>query len=89
MHELLENGGDSMTFAEAIRKRINNLLKEKNMTIWRLYRSSGISKSTIYNFMSGYTQIMNLNNLQCVAEGFGLSVKEFFNDSLFDENLED
>lgn len=78
-----------MSFAEAVRKRIHNLLKERNMTIWQLYKASGISKSTLYNFMSGYTKIMNLTNVHCIVDGFGLSIREFFNDPLFSENLED
>lgn len=78
-----------MSFADAIRKRINNLLKERNMTVWALYKASGIPKSTLYNFMSSYTKMFEFNNIHYIAEGFGISVREFFDDPLFDENLED
>lgn len=72
-----------MQLSDAIRKRIKNLLKLNNMNIWKLYKATGVSASTLSYFMSGKRELINLKTLLHICEGFGITLKEFFDDPLF------
>lgn len=72
-----------MQLSDAIRKRINNLLKINNMNIWKLYKATGVSASTLSYFMSGKRELINLKTLLHICEGFEISLKDFFDDPLF------
>ena len=74
-----------MKLSEAIRKRIKFYLKDKNMNVWNLCKMSGIPCSTISTFMSGKTELLKLDTLLHICEGFNITLKEFFDDSLFYE----
>lgn len=73
-----------MKLSDAIRKRIQYYLKEKNMNIWNLCKMSGIPCSTISTFMSGKTELIKLDTLLHICEGFRITLGEFFMDSMFD-----
>ena len=74
-----------MKLSEAIRKRIKLYLKDKNMNVWNLCKMSGIPCSTISTFMSGKTELLKLDTLLHICEGFNITLKDFFDDPLFDE----
>lgn len=74
-----------MLFSDAIRKRINYYLKNNNMSIWKLYKASGIPKSTLCALMKENAGIPKLDTLLHICEGLGITIKEFFNDSIFDD----
>lgn len=76
-----------MLLSTAIRKRINNLLKQNNMNIWKLYKATGVPASTLSYFMNGKRELINLKTLLHICEGFNIELKEFFDDPLF-ENVE-
>ena len=67
-----------MKLSDAIRKRIKYYLKEKNMNIWKLCKMSGIPCSTISTFMSGKTELLKIDTLLHICEGFGITLGEFF-----------
>lgn len=48
---------------------------------------SGIPCSTISTFMSGKTELLKLDTLLHICEGFNITLKEFFDDSSFDEAI--
>ena len=76
-----------MKLSEAIRKRIKFYLNDKNMKVWNLCKMSGIPCSTISTFMSGKTELLKLDTLLHICEGFNITLKEFFDDSSFDEAI--
>ncbi len=76
-----------MKLSEAIRKRIKFYLKDKNMNVWNLCKMSGIPCSTISTFMSGKTELLKLDTLLHICEGFNITLKEFFDDPSFDEAI--
>ena len=78
-----------MQLSDAVRKRIKNLLKEKNMNVWQLYKATGVPPSTLSYFLSGKRELIGLKTLLHVCEGFNIELKEFFNDSLFDDVEQD
>ena len=74
-----------MSIANAIRKRIKHYLKVKNMKVWYLCKMSGIPCSTISTFLSGKTQLIKIDTLLYICNGFNITLSEFFNDVTFDE----
>jgi len=73
-----------MKLSDAIRKRIKYYLKEKNMNVWKLCKMSGIPCSTISTFMSGKTELIKIDTLLHICEGFGITLGEFFTEPMFD-----
>ena len=73
-----------MKLSDAIRKRIKFFLKEKTMNVWKLCKMSGIPCSTISTFMSGKTELLKLDTLLHMCEGFGITLGEFFTNPMFD-----
>jgi len=74
-----------MTLTSAVRKRIKNLLKEKNMNIWNLYKATGVSASTLTYFINKERGLITLRTLLHICEGFDIELKEFFDDPVFDD----
>ncbi len=78
-----------MKLSDAIRKRIKFYLKEKNMNVWKLCKMSGIPCSTISTFMSGKTELLKIDTLLHICEGFNITLREFFSDEMFDTAEQD
>ncbi len=77
-----------MKLHEAVGKRILEFCKERNITPNKLCTMSGIIQSTVNSIFSGRSLNPKLATIQYLCEGLGISLKEFFDSSLFD-NLED
>ena len=78
-----------MRLSYVIRKRIKYYLKEKNMNVWKLCKMSGIPCSTISTFMSGKTELLKIDTLLHICEGFNITLREFFSDEMFDTAEQD
>jgi len=78
-----------MKLSNAIRKRIKFYLKENNMNVWNLCKTSGVPCSTISTFMSGKTELIKLDTLLHICEGFNITLGEFFTDTMFDNAEQD
>lgn len=78
-----------MQLNEAVSQRLTELLREKRMTPYQLYVKSGVPKSTIGNILSCAYPSVKLRIVHEICQGLGLSITEFFQSPLFDEdNLE-
>ena len=78
-----------MNISQAVTIRIKELLKEKNLTQYRLEQNTGLSHDTIKSIMKGKAKGVNLKTLILISEGFGISISEFLNVDLFVyENLD-
>ena len=71
-----------MKLSIAIRKRIEYYLNKNNMNVWALCKATGIPCSTISTFMSGKTELIKLDTLLHICEGFNISLGEFFTDKI-------
>ncbi|HJJ04550.1 MAG TPA: helix-turn-helix transcriptional regulator [Clostridiaceae bacterium] len=78
-----------MKLSDAIRKRIKYYLKIQDMKIWDLCKATGIPCSTISTFISGKTELIKLDTLLHICEGFNISLGEFFTDSIFDNTYQE
>ena len=74
-----------MQLSDATRKRINFLLKEKNMNLWDLSKAAGISLPTISDFLKNDTKNLRKDTMLHICEGFNITLKEFFDDPLFED----
>ena len=79
----------NMQLSEAIRQRIKNLLKENNMNIWKLYKATGVSASTLTYFINQKRGLITMKILLHICKGFNIDLKDFFDDPLFIDVEED
>ena len=78
-----------MNIANAIAKRISGLLIEKNMTQYKLSKKTCLSQSTLTDLLHYRTKDINSSTVYLIASAFGLSLSEFYNSPLFnEENIE-
>lgn len=78
-----------MQLNDAVSKRLSELLQSKHMTPYQLYMKSGVPKSTIGNILNCTYPSVKLRIIHELCQGLGLSITEFFQSSLFEEdNLE-
>ncbi len=66
-----------MTLAEAVSKRINKLLFEKGMSLYRLSKKSEIPMSTLKNLSNGHIKNPGFALIYKLAAAFDLSLIEF------------
>ena len=78
-----------MSLSDAIRKRVGYFLKQKNMNLWKLFKASGVPISTLSSFMNKRTELVQLDTLLHICEGFGITITEFFEDDIFLEAEQD
>ena len=78
-----------MTVNDAVAKRVLALLRDRNMTQYRLEQLSGIQHGHMQWIMSGKSKTVTLSTVMMLAKGFGITTTEFLEDTLFSfENLE-
>ena len=77
-----------MNVCEAVAKRINQLLKEKGMTQYRLERKSGIVHGSLACIMNGRNKTVTLSTIYMLERGFDMTIIEFLdNDILLSEDV--
>lgn len=72
-----------MTICDAVRLRVNSLLTEKSMTLYRLEQNSGILHGSMMCIMNGRNKNITLKTVMQLSSGFGISVTEFLSDPIF------
>ena len=78
-----------MYLSDAVRDRIRFYQQKKDMSLWALFKASGVPMSTLAAFMSKRTELIKLDTLLHICEGFGITLTEFFEDSVFKEVEQD
>ena len=78
-----------MKLIEAIGKRIDSLIKERNdFTAYELAKQAGMPRSTVWKIINpDLTRVktVKIDTLYQIADTFGMSLKEFFDDPVFDD----
>ena len=72
-----------MTVNDAVAKRISALLKEKEMSQYKLEQESGIQHGSMQCIMNGRNKTVTLSTVMLVAKGFNMSLTEFLDDEIF------
>ena len=75
-----------ITVNQAVTKRIRQLLAEKKITMYRLALNSGILHSTLNRIMKDKHNSSKLITLIQIAGGFDMTIWDFLNDPLFEED---
>ena len=69
--------------------RVEELLKERGMTRYKLAMNSGVTHSTLKNILHDTVKDNLLSTVIMIAGGFDMSVSRFLDSPLFaEENLE-
>ncbi|MBQ8001619.1 MAG: helix-turn-helix transcriptional regulator [Ruminococcus sp.] len=76
-----------MNIGEAVRLRIIELCKNRNITVNKLSTVSGITQSTLNNIISMRNNSTTISTIKKVCDGLGITIQDFFNSDLFN-NLE-
>lgn len=78
-----------MTISQAVTARINEILREKDMTWYKLEQITGLSKGTIIGIQYSRYKSINLTTLVIIIRALGILIDEFFKSPLFnEENLD-
>lgn len=78
-----------MKLNEAVSRRLRELMRERGMTQYSLSMRSGLPKSTVGNLVNCQYDSVKLRVIHEACQGLGVSIREFFDSGLFDEeNLE-
>lgn len=77
-----------MKIGEAVALRIENLCKQRRITINKLSKISGLTQSTLNHAVCGTRKNPTIATIKKVCDGLEMSIQEFFNHEFF-ENLED
>ena len=75
-----------MSISQAVAIRIAELLKEKNISQYRLELNACLSHETIKSIMKGKAKGVNLKTIIAIADGFSMSVSQFLDSELFEYN---
>lgn len=76
-----------MNFPDAIKYRITKLAKEHDLSIYAVAMASGIPSSTLNDFFRGKVELPRMDTILHISEGFGMELKDFFDDPVF-KNIE-
>ena len=75
---------EHMTLSQAVSHRVRQILNEKEMTQYRLEQISGITHGTMNSFLNGRYKSCNLTTLVLIIRAFGMTIKEFFDNPIFE-----
>jgi len=72
-----------MRTKDAIRRRIQELCLEHNLTVNGLSNRCGITQSTVNNIVSGRNNSATVSTIQKICDGLDMELPEFFDSDLF------
>ena len=72
-----------MNIGEAVKERILELCRERNISINKLSDMSGVTQSTVNNIISGRNHSATISTVKKLCDGLGITIEEFFHSELF------
>ena len=72
-----------MKLTEAIGKRVENLLKERKLSQYYLFKHGGIPRTTINDVISVRNKKVSTDTVYQICSTLGLTLEEFFADPMF------
>ena len=82
---LFHKGGIRMNIGEAVRARIIELCRQRDISINKLCSMSGVTPSTVNNIVSGRNNSATISTIKKLCDGLDITIQEFFASSLFAE----
>ena len=74
-----------MCIGEAVRDRILELCRERDISVNKLSNISGVTQSTVNNIVSGRNNSTTVSTVKKLCDGLGITIREFFGSELFDD----
>ncbi len=78
-----------MKLQKAVALRITNLLIKNNLSRYALCKKVVLPEQTLKNIIDERNKDIKLSTIAKIADGFDLSIEEFFSDALFDRKTLD
>ena len=78
-----------MIINEATITRIRTLSKAQRLSMYELAYRTGMPPSTVKSIMNGKSKNPGIVNIKKMAEGLGLTIREFYDDDIFDDLEQD
>ncbi len=75
-----------MKLNKAFSLRVREILKEKNMTQYKLAQETGLYHSTMTDILNCKYQSPNFRNMAIIIKALGMTMAEFFDSQYFDFN---
>ena len=72
-----------MTINDAVAMRILKLLKERQISQYRLEQDSGIAHGAMDRILNSQNRTVTLTTVYRLARGFDMTVEEFMDDDVF------
>ena len=72
-----------MNVGEAVKERILQLCRERDISVNKLSSMSGVTQSTVNNIVSGRNNSATVSTIMKLCDGLGITIEEFFSDELF------
>lgn len=72
-----------MTLSEALSIRLIELMQERNLTQYRLFKLSGVAQTTIGDIRLKRNKTVSILIIHELAQGLGISLYDFFDSPLF------
>lgn len=74
-----------MTISEATSYRITELCKEKKLSGYSATYKAGIPASTYKSIVNGKSKNPGIVNINRIADGLGVTIREFYDSDIFDD----
>lgn len=78
-----------MKSQEAVKLRILEIAKEKNLSINKVASNCFINTSTITSLLNGHSKKSEITTISRICYGLNISLCDFFNSPLFENNEQD
>ena len=75
----------TMKIYEATNKRIQELRKERRLSEYALIYQAAMPPSTVKSILHGKSTNPGIVNIKKIAEGLGVSIREFYDSEIFDD----
>lgn len=66
-----------MDIGEAVKERILELCREKNLSVNKLSNMSGVTQSTVNNIVSGRNHSATISTIKKLCDGMGITIEDF------------
>lgn len=74
-----------MTIGEAVRLRIVELCRERDISFNKLSGMSGVTQSTVNNIISGRNNSTTISTIKKLCDGLDITIEAFFRSPLFED----
>lgn len=72
-----------MEITDLVALRLSELMKENNISVFKLETLTGIANSGLYNFLNRKHKSIKIETLQIICEALNITITDFFNDKRF------